>query len=179
MTTYLTPNLTLDDRPVRTADLWFFRRAVRCALFQVVRREFSRLESAGKLNRKRLAHRLGKKNASVITRWFTAPSNWRVDTYADLMVGMGIDPRGPLAVFVADQKRQEEALAAIAKLGKGAPKQTVTLPIPDGRVVPLRIVEARPSTQTRGGPPEQPRTVATDVMHALEEAAPENQAATA
>jgi hypothetical protein len=96
MTTYLTPDLSLDDDRVPAADLWFFRRVVRRTLYHLVRREFERLEQAGLLNKKKLARRLGKKNASVITRWLGAPSNWTVDTFSDLMVGMGIDPRTPL-----------------------------------------------------------------------------------
>ncbi len=109
MPTYPTPSLSLDETPISRRTLVYFRRRLQHELHELVIREFDRQVDEHNLTKKKLAERLGR-NPSQITRWMAAPGNLEFDTFSDLMVGMGIDPR-----------------AAVAPLRRPAPDAQVTV----------------------------------------------------
>ena len=101
----LAPGLSLSDSVVPMRTLWFFRYKLRRAFLRFILAEFDRLQQNGEYNRKWLARRIHRKNASIVTRWFTAPGNLGLDSISDLLVGMAIDPTTLLV---------EEPLAAVS-----------------------------------------------------------------
>ena len=67
-------------------EIYYFRERNRNKIFQSVIAHFAN-EAASGLTKRELAKRLGKDPAQI-TRWFSGPSNWTLDTISDLLLAM-------------------------------------------------------------------------------------------
>lgn len=77
----------LNNEEISEAYLKLFRQRQKQRVYQLVLKLF--LEEAEKgLTKKDLAKKIGK-NAAQVTRWFSGPSNWTLDTVSDLLIAMG------------------------------------------------------------------------------------------
>ena len=141
MPTYLTPDLSLDDEVVPEKAVWFFRRNLQNVLYDVVIREFRRLEDAGEINKLRLANRL-RREPSQITRWLCSPGNWTLNTISDLMVGMAVDPTRLVTDLV------ETPLASVEDVVKSLHKEPLqaSQPPADNKGIP-ELLQGRKTTQ--------------------------------
>lgn len=153
MATFQIPKLSLDESPIPARTLAYFRRRLQLHLHELVIGEFDKrgITKAG------LAGRLSK-DRSQITRWLGAPGNWTLDTFSDLMVGMGIDPRCavvPLAELPEEEKESkpnEEGARGVEYQVRAIPKWLVEpcdspqedTPSPQRKAPPLRVVGPRP-----------------------------------
>jgi helix-turn-helix protein len=92
MSTFQTPLTasTSDQTQLRAGDIAYYRERQRNRVFEAVWAEFvNQAETAG-LTKKMLAERLGK-HPSQITRWFSGPANWELDTISDLFLAMNCE----------------------------------------------------------------------------------------
>ena len=67
-------------------EIFYFRQRNRNKIFQTVVAHFAD-EAANGLTKSELARRLGKDPAQI-TRWFSGPGNWTLDTVSDLLLSM-------------------------------------------------------------------------------------------
>jgi len=97
MTTSQTPFLSdiLSGERIPGNKLGFFRARLSNRFHELVFAQFERLEREGKISRAALARRIGKK-PEQITRLLGAPGNWTSDTFSDLLLGLGCEPRTEL-----------------------------------------------------------------------------------
>src|SRR5687767_14373506 len=94
MTTFqLTPLLSeiLDAETISEDRLMYFRARLRNRIHAVVLSQFLKAEKEKGFTKADLARRLGRK-PEQITRWLGLPGNWTIDTYSDLLLGMGYEP---------------------------------------------------------------------------------------
>lgn len=71
--------------------LAYFRARLTNRIHDLVLATFVELERDKKITKAELARRIGKK-PEQITRWLGAPGNWEIETFSDLMLGMGYEP---------------------------------------------------------------------------------------
>jgi hypothetical protein len=72
--------------------LAYFRGRLGNRIHELVLTEFSRLSKAGKINKAQLAKRIGRQPEQV-TRWLGSPGNWTIETFSDLLLAMGFEPK--------------------------------------------------------------------------------------
>ncbi len=100
--------------PIQVADLAYERERFRNIIHEMVLRNFVTSSKLTNLNRANLARRL-QKRPEQITRWLSGPSNWTLDTVADLMVAMELDPASLLNARPNDApSNRVHAVAALA-----------------------------------------------------------------
>jgi len=78
---------TLGNIAISSRNIYFFRQRQKNKVFQSVIAYFAKRAELEGLTKKELAKRLGK-NPSQITRWFSGPGNWTLDTISDLLLAM-------------------------------------------------------------------------------------------
>lgn len=71
--------------------LAYFRGRLSNRVHELVLTEFAAQEREGNTNRAELARKIGRK-PEQITRWLGSPGNWTMDTFSDLLLGMGLEP---------------------------------------------------------------------------------------
>lgn len=86
---FLSDVLNVDRIPI--GKLTYFRGRLTNHVHALVIEEFDRLAKTGKISKAQLAKRLGREPAQV-TRWLGLPGNWTIETFSDLMLGMGQEP---------------------------------------------------------------------------------------
>ena len=82
----------IDSQNLSEYDITYFRQRLKNRVFDVVITYFSRMAKREGLTQKQLAKNLGK-DPSQIHRWLASPSNWKLDTISDLLLGMGAELR--------------------------------------------------------------------------------------
>ena len=89
-----TPILS-DDQVIGTeisiGMLAYFRGRLSNRVHELVLTEFAVQEREGNTSRAELARKIGRK-PEQITRWLGSPGNWTMDTFSDLLLGMGLEP---------------------------------------------------------------------------------------
>ena len=68
-------------------DIYFFRQRLKNKIFQSILAYFNDLAKEQGLTKKDLATLLNKDPAQI-TRWFSGPKNWTLDTISDLLLAM-------------------------------------------------------------------------------------------
>lgn len=94
MTTFQpTPFLSdvLSGERIPEGKLAYFRARLSNRLHELVLSAFLKLEQQQKISKASLAKRLGRK-PEQISRWLGAPGNWTIETFSDLLLGMGVEP---------------------------------------------------------------------------------------
>src|ERR1700738_4182275 len=66
--------------------LQYFRNRLRSQLFDLVLAEYEKQAQQG-FTQRELAHRISR-GSDQISRWFSAPGNWTLDTVSDLLLGI-------------------------------------------------------------------------------------------
>lgn len=109
MPTFRVPSLSLRDEEIPKSTIRYFTRRFQHELHELVSSEVRRVLGEGLISQRKLANRLGK-DAAQINRWLGAPGNWTLDTVAQLMVGVAVDPRSVLKPL--RERRHPVAIAA-------------------------------------------------------------------
>jgi len=109
--------LSLDEEVIPRRTIAYFTRRLQHHLHELVIREFYRLSDNGEMTPGKLAKRLGKDPAQI-TRWLGAPGNWTLDTWAQLMVGIAVDPRSVLKPL---HEKQQYSTVMEAQIASTAP----------------------------------------------------------
>ena len=78
------------EEKISDFDLAYFRRRQQNRAFEAVYSHFLNVAKKEKLTKKALAQRLGKDPAQI-TRWFSGPGNWTMDTVSDLLLAIGAE----------------------------------------------------------------------------------------
>ena len=78
---------TLGKKKIPSKDIFFFRQRFKNKIFQSVLSYFADLAKEKNLAKKDIANLLDK-DPSQITRWFSGPNNWTLDTISDLLLAM-------------------------------------------------------------------------------------------
>lgn len=97
---------TSKNRRLTDREIFYFRQRHRNRVFQSVVAFFAQEAEKRSLTKSEIAEALGK-DRSQITRWFSGPGNWELDTISDLLLAMGAEmdhqivpldtPREPLS----------------------------------------------------------------------------------
>ena len=75
------------SKKISSKDIFFFRQRLKNKIFQSVLSHFAGLAKEKNLAKKDIANLLDK-DPSQITRWFSGPNNWTLDTISDLLLAM-------------------------------------------------------------------------------------------
>lgn len=145
-TSFLSEILSAAQIPI--GKLAYFRARLSNRIHELVLAEFVRLEREGKINRAKLARRIGRKPEQV-TRWLGASGNWTIETFSDLMLGMGYEPALSLTSLADTQAKSvtEEAPRTSA---------SVVIEVPSGS---LGIKGHPPATAADAALPSQKRAL--------------------
>lgn len=156
MATYQTPSLSLEETPIPTRTLVYFRRRLRHELHELALRVFSHQSKTMGLTRKSMADRL-EKDPAQISRWLGAPGNWTLDTFSDLLVGMAIDPRRMVSSLADELEATGERPHEVEGKSAAQPITYRVTAIPRVAIATDDNSQLRPSPQIK--PPEfTPRT---------------------
>lgn len=79
-----------DKQKKSTRELFFFRQRLKNKIFQSVLSYFNEIAENEGLTKKDIAKLLDKDPAQI-TRWFSGPKNWTLDTISDLLLAMGAE----------------------------------------------------------------------------------------
>lgn len=80
----------LTGNKITPRDIFYFRQRQKSKVFHSVLASFVELAKSKGLTKKELAKRLNKDPAQL-TRWFSGPGNWTLDTISDLLLAMGAE----------------------------------------------------------------------------------------
>ena len=116
MATFRVPSLSLTEEVIPKRTIAYFTRRLRHHLHELVTNEFYSLAADEKITPGRLAKRLDKDPAQI-TRWLGAPGNWTLDTVAQLMVGVAVDPRFILKPLREKPQRSRVIAAQVDSTG--------------------------------------------------------------
>lgn len=75
---------------IELENLAYYRERNRNKVYAAVVALFSRLVETQNITKREIAYRLSKEPAQI-TRWFSGPSNWTLDTVSDLLLAMGAE----------------------------------------------------------------------------------------
>ena len=81
---------TFDEAKLPTTDIYFFRQRLKNKIFQSALAYFAEVAKERNLTKKDIAKLLDKDPAQI-TRWFSGPNNWTLDTISDLLLAMGAE----------------------------------------------------------------------------------------
>lgn len=102
--------------------LAFERRFQRTQMWDVVSNAIEKALEERNWSQKDIAYRLGK-DPATISRWLSNPSNWQIDTIAELLCAIDAEPR--LSVFVHGEICRtvgSRTGSSVATMTKGAEK---------------------------------------------------------
>lgn len=107
---------TLNNKAMRSEDLYFYRQRYKNHVFQTVMALFVKRAKSEGLTKKQLAARL-KKDPAQITRWFSGPGNMTLDKVSDLLLAMDAEPTIGVCDFqetdtAADNEKFKFSIAA-------------------------------------------------------------------
>lgn len=77
----------LDGEVIPLGTLSYFRERFRDRLYDLVMEEFLKQDAEAGLTRAEVARRIGRR-PEQITRWFSAPGNWTLETVSDLLLAV-------------------------------------------------------------------------------------------
>lgn len=100
----------LGRNPVSERELYYFRQRLKNRIFQSAIAFFAEKAESQGLTKREVALRLSKDPAQI-TRWFSGPGNWTLETVSDLLLAMDseLDCRiEPLHLGSAESKVQLE-----------------------------------------------------------------------
>lgn len=75
------------DEVIPEGKLAYFRERQKGRLYDFILKQFLEKEREAHFTKADLARRINKSPAQI-TRWFSSPSNWTLDTISDLMLGV-------------------------------------------------------------------------------------------
>lgn len=78
------------NEKIELENLAYYRERNRNKVYAAVVALFSRLVETQNITKREIAYRLSKEPAQI-TRWFSGPSNWTLDTVSDLLLAMGAE----------------------------------------------------------------------------------------
>ena len=78
------------DEPLSPRAIFYCRERLRNRIFDCVIKALADRVAMGTVPRAKLAKRLGKDPAQI-SRWFSGPSNWTIDTISDLMLALNAE----------------------------------------------------------------------------------------
>ena len=81
---------TFGEARLSMADVYFFRQRLKNKIFQSALAYFVDVAKERNLTKKDIAKLLDKDPAQI-TRWFSGPNNWTLDTISDLLLAMGAE----------------------------------------------------------------------------------------
>ncbi|GEM_PF-2479778 len=81
----------LSGEKIPAGKLAYFRARLTNRFHELFLRQFVTLSKEGKITRAQLAKRIGRK-PEQLTRWLGSPGNWTIETFSDLLLGMGYEP---------------------------------------------------------------------------------------
>ena len=89
MTTSRTPQTpsSSNEEPISAGDIAYYCERLRNRVFEDVVEAFAEEAAAGRITKAALARKLGK-GPEQITRWFSGPSNWTLDTIGTLLLAL-------------------------------------------------------------------------------------------
>ena len=111
----------IHGREIPKHKLAYFRARLRNRIYDLVITEFVRLQEQEGATKADLARRIGR-DAALISRWLSAPSNWTLDTISDLLVAMksepelGIQAVGEQVTTEQAAKRKQKAIVQMSDL---------------------------------------------------------------
>jgi len=79
--------ITSSKQKISSKEIYYFRQRLKNKIFQSILAYFADVAKEGKLTKKDMANLLGKDPAQI-TRWFSGPNNWTLDTISDLLLAM-------------------------------------------------------------------------------------------
>ena len=80
----------VSGEPIPLEKLAYFRERLRNKLYSLVLMEFLRQQQENGLTKADLTRRI-KRKPEQVTRWLATPSNWKLDTISDLLLGLGAE----------------------------------------------------------------------------------------
>jgi hypothetical protein len=89
---------TSNNAPLSERDIFYFRYRFRNRVFQSVMAYFASQAKGHQLTRANIAAALGKDPAQI-TRWFSGPGNWTLDTVSDLLLAMNAEMSDDILPF--------------------------------------------------------------------------------
>lgn len=96
MSTSPTPRTPQDstDEPLTVSEIAYFNQRLRNRIFAAVMEAFAQEVASNRTSKALLARRLDKDPAQI-TRWFSGPGNWTLDTVSSLLLAMDaeLEPR--------------------------------------------------------------------------------------
>lgn len=103
MTRSPTPQIqsSLSEEPIPAGDVSYYCERLRNRVFEDVMRAFAQEAAAGRITKAALARKLGKR-PEQITRWFSGPSNWTLDTIGTLLLALDAELESKV-VFLRDR----------------------------------------------------------------------------
>ena len=81
---------TVSETKLPETEIYFFRQRLKNKIFQSTMSYFAEAASENSMTRKDIAFLLDKDPAQI-TRWFSGPDNWTLDTISDLLLAMGAE----------------------------------------------------------------------------------------
>ena len=102
---------TLGKKKIPSKDIFFFRQRFKNKIFQSVLSYFADLAKEKNLAKKDIANLLDK-DPSQITRWFSGPNNWTLDTISDLLLAMDAELKHEI-VSLHQNKQQKTDITYI------------------------------------------------------------------
>ncbi len=78
---------TSNKKKISEHDVFYFRQRLKNRIFQSVLSYFTDVAKQKNLTKKDIANLLNKDPAQI-TRWFSSPNNWTLDTISDLLLAM-------------------------------------------------------------------------------------------
>ena len=82
--------VTFSEANLPTTDIYFFRQRLKNKIFQSALAYFASVAKERNMTKKDIAKLLNKDPAQI-TRWFSGPNNWTLDTISDLLLAMGAE----------------------------------------------------------------------------------------
>jgi hypothetical protein len=78
------------DEPIPERELFYHRERLRNRIFDCVIKALAERAAKGVATRAAIARRLAK-DPGQLSRWFSGPSNWTIDTISDLMLALNAE----------------------------------------------------------------------------------------
>jgi hypothetical protein len=94
----------IEGKEIPKHKLAYFRARLRSRIYDLVVSEFDQLQKQENATKADLARRIGR-DAALISRWLSAPSNWTLDTISDLLIAMASEPK--LGIDLLKDKKLE------------------------------------------------------------------------
>ena len=105
---------SLNEGQIPVAEIAYYNQRLRNHIFGQVLKAFAEEAEAGRINKAELARKLGKEPPQI-TRWFSGPSNWTLDTISSLLVGIGAE-LDTAVVFLRDRAQPNYAHPLVEQL---------------------------------------------------------------